>query len=97
VLISEIKKWHWVITYDNPINGNYNSLPLALNRLGKVTKVRTKTTFVFAPKIKTTISQIRNAISSNLHPTKGNAFYMNLRTSNARTWSASKKKWIKTN
>ena len=52
----------------------------ALGRLGKLTDVQTKTTYMLAPKQSSTWRDIRKAIVANLHPKKGNAFYVNLRS-----------------
>ena len=79
MLLSEIKGWHWAITWDNPIPANSSTMLAALKKLGKLTKVQTKTSCILAPKASVSWRQIRSAIESNLHPTKGNALYVNLR------------------
>jgi hypothetical protein len=55
----------------------------ALKKLGRVTLVGTKTTCVLAPKEGVSWQQIRHALQTNLHPSKGNVFYVNLRTGSA--------------
>lgn len=82
-LQSEIKGWHWVITYDNPLPPNSSTMIAALGRLGKLTRVQTKTTYVLAPKRNVGWQRVRQAIESCLHPQKGNAVYVNLRTGRA--------------
>ena len=52
----------------------------ALRRLGKVTKLQTKTTIALSPTSTTTWADVRAAIKSNLNPAKGNAIYVNLRS-----------------
>ena len=97
MLISEINKWHWAISWDNPLPANSSSMLKALGRLGKLTKVQTKTTVVLAPKASVDVAQIRQAIVQNLHPNKGNAFYVNLKSGNARSYSSKTGKWTKAN
>ena len=83
MLTSEIMKWHWVITWDNPLPADSSSMIAALSILGKLTSVQTKTTYILAPKDKVKFRQIRTAIKSNLNPNKGNAVYVNLKTRKA--------------
>ncbi len=53
----------------------------ALRKLGRLTEVQTKTTLMLAPEANVSWRDIRAAIKGNLHPKKGNAFYVNLRSS----------------
>jgi hypothetical protein len=48
-LISDVKDWHWLITWDNPIPANSSAMIGTLSALGKVRLVYTKTTVVLAP------------------------------------------------
>jgi hypothetical protein len=80
MLISEIKGWHWAITWDNPLPADSSAMLAALRKLGRLTGVQTKTTWMLAPKANVSWRDIRAAIKGNLHPKKGNAFYVNLRS-----------------
>ena len=86
LLVSEVKKWHWVITWDNPVPADSSKMRAALAKLGKLTSLQTKTTVVLAPRQFVTVSKIRRVIVAHLHPTRGNAVYVNLRTKNARQY-----------
>lgn len=98
LLVSEIQKWHWAISWDNPVPADSSAMLAALSALGKLTKLQTKTTVILAPRGNVPVSSIRKAISSNLHPTKGNAFYANLRTGNIFEWGSNTgHKWHKAN
>lgn len=88
MLLSEIRRWHWAITWDNAHPADSSSMLKALGRLGKITKTQTKTTVVLAPKASATWRQIRAAVVANLHPKKGNAFYMNLRFGKSFEWGS---------
>lgn len=55
----------------------------ALRKLGNVTRLQTKTSVVLSPRVGKRSWHVREAIKSNLHPIKGNAFYVNLRTTKA--------------
>jgi len=83
MLISELRGWQWLITWDNPIPANSSAMLAALGNLGRVTQVQTKTTVLLAPKAKVSWQAIRAAISAHLHPAKGNAAYVNLRSGKA--------------
>lgn len=83
MLISEIKNWHWAISWDNAQPPNSASMIKALQALGTLTEVQTKTTYLLAPKVGSNYKQIRAAIAANLDKTKGNAFYANLRSGKA--------------
>jgi hypothetical protein len=51
---------------------------------------------MLAPRAGVTWKQIRAAITANLHPTRGNALYVNLRTGKAFEWGANTgHKWRK--
>ena len=58
MLISEIKRWQWVITWDNPKPANSSTMYSALARLGNVTKIQTKTTVLLAPRAGVSIETI---------------------------------------
>lgn len=82
-LISEVKSWHWLITWDNPRPADSSSMLSALDGRGKVIVVRTKTTVLLAPYAKATWQKIRGDIEANLNPSKrklGKAVYCNLRS-----------------
>jgi hypothetical protein len=80
MLISEIKGWHYFISWDNPIPADSSAMLKALGALGKVTVMQPKTTVALSPRASTTWDGVRDAIKSNLHPNKGNAMYVNVRT-----------------
>jgi len=80
MLISEIQGWHYFISWDNPVPADSSAMLEALGALGKITELQTKTTVALSPRISTKWRDVRNAIKSNLHLGKGNAFYVNLRS-----------------
>jgi hypothetical protein len=86
MLYSEIKGWHWMITWDNPVPANSSAIVAALSALGKLTKVQTKTTYILAPRKDVGWRQIRRALTQNLHPRKGNVAYVNLKSGAAFEW-----------
>ena len=81
-----LPEWHWAITYDNPLPANSSSMIAALSDLGTLTQVQTKTTWMLATNKGVNWRDVRSAITSNLHPSKGNALYVNLRTGKAFEW-----------
>jgi hypothetical protein len=83
MLISEIQGWHYFISWDNPVPADSSAMLKALGALGKITKLQTKTTVALSPRASTKWRDVRNAIESNLHPKKGNAMYVNLRSGKA--------------
>ncbi len=83
MLISELNKWHWAITWDNPAPANSSTMLAALRALGRLTPMGTKTTVLLAPRSNVKSADIRDAIKANLDRSKGNAFYADLRTGNA--------------
>lgn len=96
MLISEIKGWHWAITWDNPMPADSSAMLKALQSLGKITEVQTKTTVLLAPKSNVKWPEIRAAIEKNLHPEKGNVFYVNLRSGKTFEYgSKTGRKWKK--
>lgn len=98
MLHSEIKGWHWAITWDNPNPANSSAMLAALGRLGKLTKVQTKTTYILAPRKRVKWKQVRAAITGNLHPRKGNALYVNLRSGRIFEWgSNTNRRWRRAN
>jgi hypothetical protein len=88
MLLSEVKGWHYYISWDNPSPANSQTMLKALGELGKVTKLETKTSVALAPYANTHWSEVRSAIKENLHARNGNAFYVNLRTGKAFQISA---------
>jgi len=88
MLLSEIQGWHYFITWDNPVPANSSAMLKALEALGHVTPVSTKTTVALTPYGETTWRQVRFAIETNLHPKKGNAMYVNVRSGKAFQISA---------
>ncbi len=80
MLISEIQGWHYFISWDNPVPADSSAMLNALRALGKVTRLRTKTTVALSPRASTKWRDVRNAIKKNLSPQKGNAVYVNLRS-----------------
>lgn len=88
MLLSDIQGWHYFITWDNPVPANSSAMLRDLEALGHVTSVATKTTVALTPYAGTTWRQVRDAIETNLHPQKGNAMYVTLRTGKAFQISA---------
>jgi hypothetical protein len=80
MLISEIQGWHFFISWDNPVPANSSEMLKALRKLGKITQLQTKTTVALSPRSTSTWRDVRQAVKSNLHPKKGNAMYVNLRS-----------------
>ena len=80
MLISEIKGWQWLITWDNPVPPNSSAMLRDLQSLGRVKTMQTKTTVFFAPRAGVAWHNVRAAIGKNLHPAIGNAAYVNLRS-----------------
>jgi len=78
MLISEIKGWHYIITWDNPVPASSATMLSTLKKLGKISTIETKTTVALSPKASTNWRDIRNAITENLHEKKGNALYVNI-------------------
>lgn len=93
MLISEIKGWHYFISWDNANPANSSSLLKALEALGKVSTLETKTSIVLAPYSTTHWKQVRDAIRKNLNQNTGKAFYVNLRTGKGFEIGASTK-WL---
>jgi hypothetical protein len=83
VLISEIKGWRYYISWDNPVPADSSAMLEALSKFGKLAKIHTKTSHVLSPKSWVRPRHVRQAIKHNLHPSKGNAFYVNMRTGKA--------------
>lgn len=80
MLISEVKGWHYFISWDNPVPANSSAMIGALRDLGKVSPLKIKTSIVLSPRSTVGWQQVRLAISSNLNETTGSAFYVNLRS-----------------
>lgn len=96
MLISEIKGWHYFISWDNADPADSRTIKKDLSALGKLTELQTKTTVALAPKSSTTWHNVRSAIENNLHKAKGNAFYVNLRSGKAFQYgSKTNFKWKK--
>jgi hypothetical protein len=87
-LISEIRRWHWAITWDNASPANSSTMLASLEKLGRVTMTQTKTTVLLAPNRTAGWRRIRKVIKANLHPTKGNAVYANLRSQKTFQWGS---------
>ena len=96
MLISEIKGWHYMITWDNPVPADSSSMLKSLRKLGKVTEIQTKTTIALSPKSSTSWRDIRAAIVNNLNNKKGNAVYVNIRSGKSFQYGKGTKfKWKK--
>ena len=80
MIISDVQKWCYFISWDNPRPADSSTMLKSLRKLGKLTILQTKTSVAFAPKKSTTWRDVRAAIDQNLHSGKGNAFYVNLRS-----------------
>jgi len=94
MLISEVQGWHYFISWDNPAPADSSAILKSLGKLGKVRKLTTKTTIALSPLASTTWQDVRSAIYHNLHPTKGKAFYVNLRSGRGfHVGSATKWNW----
>jgi len=83
MLNSEAKGWRYYISWDNPIPSDSSSMLKDLSSLGKVSQLQTKTSVALSPKPRVTWRDVRKVIKNNLHPKKGNAFYVNLKSSKA--------------
>lgn len=83
MLYSQLKKWHWLISWDNPQPATSSTMLADLASLGKVTRVQTATTVILAPYASAGWRKIRAAIVANLNPATGKAVYINLRSGNA--------------
>jgi hypothetical protein len=86
MLYSEMKGWHSIITWDNPVPADSSAMVTALSALGKLTKVQTKTTYILAPRKNISWQRIRKALTGNLHPRRGNAVYVNLKSGGVFEW-----------
>jgi hypothetical protein len=80
IQVKEAIKWRFFISWDNPVPPNSKEILRALKRLGFVRQLATKTSVALAPKKGKTYKDVRDAIKRHLHPTKGKAFYVNLRS-----------------
>jgi pyridoxine/pyridoxamine 5'-phosphate oxidase len=88
IKVNEAIKWRFFISWDNPIPPNSKEILRALKRLGHVSHLATKTSVALAPKKGKGYRDVRIAIQRNLSRTKGNAFYVNLRSGRAFQISA---------
>ena len=96
MLISEIKGWHYMISWDNPVPADSSSMLKSLGKLGRVTEIQTKTTVALSQKSSTDWRDVRVAIVNNLDNKKGNAFYVNIRSGKTFQYGKSTKyKWKK--
>ena len=94
MLLSELYGWHYIITWDNPLPANSSAILTALQALGKVTPLNTKTTVALSPKSKTSWQDVRLAIEANIDPKIGNAVYVNLKSGKAfHRGAKTKHKW----
>lgn len=80
MLLSEIQGLHYLISWDNPQPADSSSMLRALRKLGSVTRVAIKTTVTLSPKATVNWGDVRAAVKSNLHPIKGRAVYVNIKT-----------------
>jgi hypothetical protein len=80
MLISEVKGWHYYISWDNPVPANSSAMIKALAALGKVSSLKTKTSVVLSPRSTVGYRDVRSAISGNLNQKTGSAFYVNLKS-----------------
>jgi hypothetical protein len=80
---SEIKGWHYIISWDNPIPADSSAMLKALHPLGIITTLQIKTTVALSPRSSTKWRDVRKAIENNLLPKKGNAMYVNFRSGKA--------------
>lgn len=80
MLISEVKGWHYFVSWDNPMPADSSAMLSALRALGKVTTLQTKTSIALSPRSTVHWQDVRDAIKANLNPKNGNAFYVNVRT-----------------
>ncbi len=80
MLISEVKGWHYFISWDNLVPADSSAILAVLGTLGNVTSLKTKTSVVLSPKVRVTWRQVRAAIKNNLDNKNGSAFYVNLRS-----------------
>jgi hypothetical protein len=74
------KKWHYFISWDNPYPADSRTMLRDLRCIGAVTRLQTKTSIALIPYEETTWQDVRDAIKNNLHPRRGKAFYVNLRS-----------------
>ncbi len=96
MLISEIKGWHYMISWDNPKPADSSSMHKSLKNLGKITTIQTKTTVALSQKSSTSWRDVRAAITNNLDPKKGNAVYVNIKSGKSFQYGKSTKfKWKK--
>jgi hypothetical protein len=80
MLISKVQGRYYFISWDNPVPPDSSAILKALEALGKVTRLQTKTSVALAPRKNKTWRDVRRAIELNLDRKKGNAFYVNLRS-----------------
>ncbi len=98
MLPTEFEKWHFIITWDNPVPADSSKMLQALRKLGRVTPVNTKTTVILSPKEGVGWRRVRKVIQKHLNYANGNAAYMNLRSRTAAHYGPkTKRKWITLN
>jgi len=96
MLISELKGWHYMVSWDNPVPANSSSMLTSLKKLGRVTEIQTKTTIALSPRSSTGWRDVRSAIVNNLNPKKGNAIYVNIKSGKTFQYGkGTKYKWKK--
>ena len=83
MLISEVRGWHWAITFGTIPGREFIHNAWSLDVSGANKNPDTKTTVLLAPRRRVGWRRIREAIVNNLHPQSGNAFYVNLRSRGA--------------
>ena len=83
-----------LVTYDNPIS--YSQIVASLKRVGRIQYAPTKTTVLLRLRDGKNYRDLRRAVVSNLHPTRGNATYANLESQKAFAYGRMTKfKWRK--
>lgn len=98
MLISDLNKWHFIITWDNPVPADSSAMLRALKKLGRVTTLNTRTTVILAPKQGVDWSRVRKVIQTHLNYANGKAAYANLRTRSIVHYGPqTRRKWVKKN
>ena len=84
MLISEVKRRFWLITWDNPEPADSSKMLAGLTALGRLSSAQTKTTALLAPKASVRPKDIRRVIRKHLNREKGNAVYVNFAAQKSR-------------
>ena len=80
MLVSDVLGWHYFISWDNPVPPDSSKIIEALEKLGRVTRLTTKTTVALSPGASSTEHDVQNAIKGNISKEDGNAVYVNVHT-----------------